>query len=153
MERRDAHIYKRTYNNLLGLTPSLGSEQLQIKIFWKSGLALLEIGPAEPRLKYNENFWYLCSYSWNASVRIGDNWTKPVVPSTWRRKSRTAGWLQGEQGVSRGMPSSTHSACSCWNSISETYRLRRSLTMFTHSWKEHNTRIITHGLTCKCRQH
>lgn len=55
MERRDAHIYKRTHNNLLG-PPGLGFEQLQIKIFWKSGLASLEIGPAELRLKYSENF-------------------------------------------------------------------------------------------------
>lgn len=73
MERRDAHISKRTYNNLLPPPPGLGFEQLQIKIFLKSRLALLEIGPAKLRLKYNENFSYLCSYSWNARVQVGDN--------------------------------------------------------------------------------
>lgn len=61
--------------------------------------------------------------------------------NTWRKKSRSTGWLQGERRVSMVMPSWRHSACSCWNSTSETYCLNRSLVMFTHSWNAHNIQL------------
>lgn len=76
--------------------------------------------------------------------QTGLDWCKPVIYRTWRKKSRTAGGLPGERGVSMVMPSCRHSACSCWNSTSETYCLSRSLVMFPHSWNAQNTHLDVH---------
>lgn len=87
--------------------------------------------------------------------QTGLDWSKPVTYNTWRKKSRTAGWLPGECGVSMAMPSCRHSACSCWNSTSETYCLSRSLVMFTHSWNARNTHTHTSASehTLQCPRH
>lgn len=79
------------------------------------------------------------------SEQTGLDWSKLEAYSTWKKKSRMAGWFLGERAFSMAMPSCRHSACSCWNSTSETYCLSRSLVMFTHSWNAQST----HTPACK----